>query len=213
MRLYIYTVASVFFITIFFSGCGPKSITTPAENLNPNSLNWIPFGGDEDISFVYDTNEITYSATGKEIYFENLRYKTDQGGFFDGQKDYYADFERQSLTFESESTPYFISYFLEHNKSDQGDWDIFKVAVGDGDYYKNELKIVTYESDSYNKGEDYSFKESLVLNGVEFNDVYYKKQDRRPFELYYTKDQGVIAFKVSATELWVIKQDSTGFFQ
>ncbi|MBM3435149.1 MAG: hypothetical protein FJY07_02900 [Bacteroidetes bacterium] len=208
MKLFYSIFLYLFSITIFLSGCGPKSITTIQENLNPESLDWIPFTGDEDISFIYDTNEMAYSSQAKQIYYDYLRYKTDQGGFFEGQKDYYADFERQSISFESESTPYFISYYLERNKGDLGDWDVFKVAVGDGDYYKNELKIITYESDSYDKGEDYDYKSELTLNGVTFDSVYFKKQDRRPFELYYTKKLGVIAFKVSSTEIWMIKQDS-----
>lgn len=183
-------------------------MTTDTESLNPGSLDWIPFSGDEDISFVYDTSEMAYSTGGRMIYFDYLRYKTDQGGFFEGQKDYYAELERQSLVFESESTPYFISYYLERNKGELGDWDVFKVAVGDGDYYKNEMKIVTYETDSYNKGEDFDYKNQITLNGVTFDSVFYKKQDRRPFELYYTKQLGVIAFKVSATEIWMIKQDT-----
>jgi len=199
----------IIIISVILFSCGPKTILTDPENLNPNSLNWIPFTGYEDIVFVYDTSEMSYSSGAREMYFENLRYKTDQGGFLGVQEDYYAALERQSMTFNSESTPYFISYYLERNKGDLGDWDVFKVAVGDGDYYKNEMKIITYESDNYDKGEDYDYKNEVTLNGIIFDSVYYKKQDRRPFEVYYTKKLGVVAFKVSSTEIWMIKQDTT----
>ena len=89
---------------------------------------------------------------------------------------------------------------LERDKGDTGDWDIFRVSLGDGDYYKSEMKIVTYESDKYDKGENYSFKATVTLNGKVFNDVYYLKQERRPFEIYYTEQQGIVAFKLSALE-------------
>jgi hypothetical protein len=195
-------------VLIFIFGCGPKSVTTEKEDLYSDSEKWIPFTGYEDVIFIHDTSEMVFSGSGRESYYENLRYMTDQGGFIGGQEDYYAELERQELFFNSTSTPYFISYFLERNKGELGDWDIFKIAVGDGDYYKNEMKIVTYETDNSDKGENFSFKNDVILNGIQFDSVYYKKQERRPFEIYYTLKQGVVGFKVSATELWTIKQDT-----
>ena len=43
---------------------------------------------------------------------------------------------------------------------------------------------------------------------IQFDSVYFKKQERRPFEIYYTQKLGVVAFKVSSTELWTIRQDT-----
>jgi hypothetical protein len=208
MKIFIKPYLAVVVTITLFSACGPKTVVTERQDLYPQSIEWIPYIGNEDISFIYDTNEMAYSASGKLIYYDYLRYKTDQGGLFEGQKDYFADFERQTLSFISEATPYFITYFLERNKGELGDWDVFKVSVGDGDYYKNEIKIITYESDDSNKGEDFDFKSEITLNGITFDSVYFKKQDRRPFELYYTKKLGVIAFKVSATEIWVLNYDT-----
>ena len=67
------------------------------------------------------------------------------------------------------------------------------------------MKIVTYESDKYDKGEKYSFKPTVTLNGKVFTNVYFVKQERRPFEIYYTQQQGIVAFKLSAKETWTIK--------
>jgi hypothetical protein len=198
-------ILGLFYLLILLFGCGPKSITTDYQDLKSSSKSWIPYSGYESVTFEYDTNVMVFTGTGKETYYEYIRYMTDQSGFFNVQKDYYADFERQSLIFESPTTYYFITYYLERDKGDTGDWDIFRVSVGDGDYYKNEMKIVTYESDKYDKGERFSFKETVTLNEKVFNNVYYLKQERRPFEIYYTQLQGIVAFKLSAKETWTIK--------
>jgi hypothetical protein len=193
------------YLLILLFGCGPKSVTTDYQELKSSSKSWIPFGGYETVSFEFDTNIMVFTGFGKESYYDYLRYMTDQSGFFNVQKDYYAYFERQSLIFESPNTDYFITYFLKRSKGDTGDWDTFRISVGDGDYYKNEMKIITYESNSFDKGERYSFKERVLLNGKEFDNVYYLKQERRPFEVYYTQQQGVVAFKLSAKEIWTIR--------
>ncbi len=204
-RIYL-AVALAFMISLI--GCGPKSVTTDTENLDSISLAWIPFAGSEDVVFEFDTSRMAFYGAGRSSYYENVRYMTDQGGFIAVQEDYYADLERQNLIFNSASTPYFIRYYLERNKGELGDWDILKVSVGDGDYYQNEMKIVTYETESSDKGENFTFKPQVELSGIKFDSVYYKKQERRPFEIYYTQRLGVVAFKVSSTELWVIYQDT-----
>lgn len=192
---------------IQLSSCGPKSVSTDPEYLSSYSREWIPFTGLESLTFEYDTSEMTFTSDHKQIYYETVRYMTDESGFFRSQEDYYAEFERQKLEFTSPATPYFIRYYLERDKNELGDCDILKVAVGDGEYYKNEMKIVLYESDNSDKGENYKFKAHLRLNNIEFDSVYYWKQERRPFEIYYTKNQGVVAFKISSQEIWTIKQN------
>ena len=193
---------------ITITACGPKEIVTDDGYLKTSSEAWIPFVGTENVVFKFDTANMLFAGGEKESYFENVRYMTDQGSFIGIQEDYYADLERQQLSFNSEETDYFIHYYLEHNQGELGEWDILKVSVGDGDYYQNEMKMVTYESESSDKGENFTFKKELVLNGVTYKDVYYKKQERRPFEIYYNKSYGVFAFKVSPSELWSISQDT-----
>lgn len=195
----------LFYLMVLLFGCGPKSTTTEYEDLNSSSKSWIPYSGYESVTFEYDTNIMVFSGNGTEKTYDFIRYMTDQSGFFNVQKDYYAYFERLTLIFESPTTDYFITYYLEANKGDTGDWDIFKVSVGEGNYYQNEMKIVTYETDSYDKGELFSYKATVTLNGQVFNNVYYVKQERRPFEIYYTKQQGIVAFKLSAKETWTIQ--------
>ena len=189
-------------------GCGPKSISTEKENLKSSSKEWLPYEGNEQLVYIFDDLEIVFSSVGKETYYNNVRYMSDQSGFFQVQEDYYADLERQLLIFTSPSTPYFLKYYLEKNKGDTGDWDILRITVGDGNYYKNEMKIVIYETDSYDKGEYFSFSKQRTINGIQFDSVYYLKQVRRPFEVYYTPKQGIVAFKPSTNETWVIKQDT-----
>jgi hypothetical protein len=205
MKRILLVISLVFIILLI--GCGPKSINSEDETLDSLSVRWIPYYGSENVTFEYDESQMLFSGAGRESYFENVRYMTDQG-FIGQQEDYYANLERQDLIFNSVSTPYFIKYHLERNKGELGDWDILRVSVGDGDYYQNELKIVTFETDNSDKGENYTFKKEQVLNGITFDSVYFKKQERRPFELYFSKRYGVIAFKVSATELWIIQQDT-----
>ncbi|MCB2221044.1 MAG: hypothetical protein KQI35_11660 [Bacteroidetes bacterium] len=194
-------------IGVMLASCGPKDVVTDPQVLPVSSTNWIPFQGNESITFEFDTNMMTFRGNGKISYFETVRYKTDQSGFFSFQKDYYADLERQMLVFESPSTEFFFTYYLEKNKSETGDWDILKVSISEGIYYSNEMKIVISETESLDKGDNFKFKSSLNLGGTSYTNVYYWKQERRPFELYYTKAQGIVAFKLSSNELWTLNQD------
>ncbi|MCD4697604.1 MAG: hypothetical protein K8S16_15365 [Bacteroidales bacterium] len=196
-------------IAIVVVNCGPKSTTTEDETLSLMSKAWLPFEGAENITFEFDTSKLVFTGDGKETYFENVRYMTDQSGFFTVQEDYYADLERQHLNFESPAYPYFFSYYLEKNKGEYGSWDILKVTISDGVYYENVLKMAIFETDNFDKGESFRFQSKITLNGQSFDSVYYWKQERRPFELYYTKNQGIIGFKVSSNELWTISADTT----
>jgi hypothetical protein len=201
---YIFLLTIVALIS-FVTSCGPKSTNIGQEDLQIASRDWIPYAGTESITFVFDTNEMVFTGQGKEIYYENVRYMSDQSGFFTLQEDFYADLEREELLFESPSTDYFINYKLERNKGETGDWDVLTVTLADGDYYSNHLKIVVYESDIYDKGEVFNFSRSSTLNGIVFDSVYYWKQERRPFEIYYTKKQGVVGFKITPKEIWTLK--------
>ena len=196
-------IATIWFFIL--SGCGPKDVTTDPEELSAASKSWIPFEGNESVTFVFDTSKMVFTGTGKESFFETVRYKTDQGGLFNFQEDYYADLERETLGFLSPSTPFYFSYYLEKNKGVTGDWDILRVTISEGIYYSNEMKIVISESDDFDKGDNFKFKSSLALNGTTYTDVYYWKQERRPFELYYTKSHGIIGFKLSSNELWTLQ--------
>lgn len=201
-KIHVFTI-SIFLVINF--GCGPKEVNTDPEELSNASESWIPFEGTESVTFSHDTATMVFSGTGKTSFFETVRYKTDQGGLFTFQEDYYADLERQNLEFVSPSTDFFFKYYLEKNKGETGMWDILKVTISEGIYYSNEMKIVISETDDFDKGDNFSFKESLTLNGVTYSDVYFWKQERRPFELYYTQFQGIIGFKLSSNELWTIQ--------
>ncbi len=213
MRILKLATANILVLVLLFafSGCGPKSITTDPEELSYLSKTWIPFSGNEEVTFFRITQDndslfFTFTGLGKQTYFENVLYMTDQSGFITQQEDYYADLERQELIFESPSTPYFFRYYLEKNKGETGTWDILRVKIADGNYYSNEMKVVIYETDNYNKGETFEYRATKNLNGLVFYDVYLWTQERRPFELYFTQTQGIVGFKVSSNELWTILQ-------
>lgn len=196
-------------IIVSINSCGPKSISTGKENIESASEQWIPFNGEESVVFVYDTNKITFTSSARASFYENERYMTDQGSFIALQEDYYADLERQTLNFTSNSTSYNIDYYLERNKGDVGDWDLLKVIMADGNYYQNEIKIAVFNPSGSDLGEIYNYKKTLVLNGIQFDNVYYWTQPQRPFEIYYTKSEGVIAFKLSSQEIWILESGST----
>jgi asparagine N-glycosylation enzyme membrane subunit Stt3 len=196
-------------MALVFVGCSPKSVNSDKENLKSTSLTWIPFQNTESVAFEFDTMTMVFSGTGREQYYENVRYMTDQSGFINSQTDYYADLERQFIAFESPTTTYIINYYLERNKGETGDWDILEVSMIDGDFYSNKIKKVLYETTGADYGEIYKFKKSITLAGKKFTDVYYRIQDRRPFEIYYTQLQGIVAFKLSSSEMWTIKVNDT----
>lgn len=209
MRLNRQIAGTAIVILLFFlSSCGPKSTTTDPELIRESSKAWIPFAGEEHVQFFNDTSTIVFTGMGKESYYENRLYMSDQSGFFTYQQDYYADLERQELYFTSSSSDYFIHYLLEKGKGESGDWDILRVQLADGNYYTNDMKIVVYETDSYDKGEYFLYKDQVTLNGNEYSNVYYNTQEQRPFEIYYTKESGIVAFKIAATEIWTIDPDN-----
>ncbi|MCF8368474.1 MAG: hypothetical protein K9G76_05480 [Bacteroidales bacterium] len=196
-------------VAITLVNCGPKSTTTDDEKLSSASKAWIPFDGTENVTFEFDTNKIVFTGQGKDTYFENLRYMTDQSGFFTVQEDFYANFERQFLKFEAPSFHYFFTYYLEKSKGESGSWEILTVTLSDGDLYENILRIVIDETDNFDKGENFSYKNAITINGQTFDSVYFWKQSQRPFELYYTKRQGVVGFKVDTNEPWALSADTT----
>ena len=191
-------------VLLSLPSCGPKSVESDPIDLQPSSKAWMPFYGLEYIVYKNDTGTMIFKGQGRNSYYENKRYMTDASGFFSSQKDYYADFEREELTFESDQTSYIISYKLESDKGDVGDWDYLYVKMIEGTYYSNELKMITFTNSDYDFGQIYSYKKSVTLNGIVFDSVYFLKQSSRPMELYYTKRDGVIAFKLNAQELWTI---------
>ena len=202
-------IFGLFIIVILLvqAGCGPKSVTSDPALLHPSTQDWNPYSGSEQITFFMDDDTMIFNGYGKQTYFERVRYMTDQSGFFTTQKDFYADLERQKIMFHSESSNYYLQVLLEKGKSEAGEWDILNITMADGAYYKNDIRIVTYETDSYEKGEVFKVKEKVTLNGNLYRKVYYTTQDRRPFELYFTKDRGIIGFKTTSAQIWTIDPD------
>ena len=109
-------------IALTIVSCGPKSVTTDAVMLREDSKTWVPYSGEEQITFYQDTNKVLFTGNGKMHYFENIRYMSDQSGFFTYHKDYYAYLEREEVKFSSQSSDYFLQYLLEKGKgvSDAG---------------------------------------------------------------------------------------------
>lgn len=193
-------------LVVLIAACSPTKEDTGTLALSASSASWIPFNGTENVIFVSDTLEMEFSGQGKLSVFESTRYSSDQSGFFSIQKDLYVDLEKQTLQFNSEETPYLINYYLQKYKGEAGTWDILRVSVADDQFYKNEIKIVVFETDKFDKGEVYDYSAKMNLGGTVYDSVYSHKQESRPFELYYTKKYGIVGFKLSANELWTLKQ-------
>ncbi|MCD4745772.1 MAG: hypothetical protein K8R58_05690 [Bacteroidales bacterium] len=192
-------------IFLFVISCGTKTVNTDTVYLNETSLAWIPFQGDEQVTFISsDSNEVVYHGTGKNIYFENVLYETEQTGFFSSEKNYYADMERIDLIFQSDSLAYNIKYYLETNKGSIGDWDIFKLSFSDKNFSILMKKIVYY-TDDWDYGEHFEYADSITINDNKYYNVYYFTQLSRPYEIYYTQTQGVVGFRLSDYEIWSLK--------
>lgn len=205
MKFHFITYFSLLAIIVsLLPACGPKEIDSDPAVLTDASRAWIPFEGNETLKFVCVEDTMAFEGTGKVNFFEKQRYMSDQSGFFTVQEDYYAELERVELIFESTSSTYFMRYYLEKSKSETGEWDMIHITLGDGDYYKNEIRKVVFETDDFPKAETFDHKSSITLNGVNYSDIYYLKQERRPFELYYSKTLGIIGFKLSANELYTL---------
>lgn len=190
--------------TFLFGGCEPKDVVTETEYLSDTSLAWYPFSGYSNVVFEIDTAELEFYSTGVEIYFERVRYMTESGGFTAGQENYYASMERRKIEFVSDSTTYTITYLLERNKGEIGDWDVLRVILADGAFQQNEVKIITFRTSGWDYGESPS-RAAQVLNGKTFSNVYFNEQERRPQALYVNRLQGVVGFKSISDEVWTLK--------
>jgi len=193
--------------TIFpfiLSGCAPQEVDKGTQLLSSSSKLWVPYVGDEIISFAdTDSNRLVFQGMGYTDYLERVLYQSDQSGLFKSQQDYYANMERMNLTFASDSTNYVLNFNLEANKSEVGDFDVLRVTVSDGAFYYNTLKIVVYKTSEFNYGEVFKKRPTLTLKGRTYANVYYWQQERRPFEVYFTKTEGIIAMTLFSDQLWV----------
>ncbi|GAB4329559.1 MAG: hypothetical protein Kow00127_21910 [Bacteroidales bacterium] len=191
-------------VLMLLSSCGPKSVTSDRETLSQEARSWIPFSGQETLKYASADDTLIFTGQGKNSWFEDVLYMTDQSSLISLQTDYFAELEREELTFESTQTQFSIHYKLSRHKGDTGDWEIIEVSMSDGIYYENRIKVVINETDNTNKGELYKHRSSFSAGGVTYNDVYYLKQERRPYELFYTPTDGVIAFKLSSNQLFYL---------
>jgi hypothetical protein len=186
-------------------GCASKSVNTATEYINQASLQWLPLNGTESLVYENDTGTLVFTGTGVETYFEKVRYKTDQDGMFKVNEDYYANMERREMRYVSDTTGYEIIILQERCKGDIGSWDVLHVTLADGFYYQNIIKIITYKTANWNYGES-SMHKAIKLNGVQYTNVYYNVQERRPRELYVNQARGIIGFTTSSEEVWTLSQ-------
>lgn len=191
------------FATVIIAGCDSKTVNTETEYLNNASLQWLPLTGNETLVFENDTSALEFHGTGEETYFENVRYKSDLEGMFKVQENYYADMQRRTIQYVSDSTNYVFTILQKRCKGDIGDWDELYVTLSDGFYYENAVKIITYKTAGFDYGESMIYT-SLKLDGKNFANVYYNEQERRPQNLYVNKAQGIVGFNTVSDDIWTI---------
>lgn len=188
---------------IILSGCDTKSVTTSKEYLNKASLDWLPVSGNGTLVFENDSITVEFHGTGEEAWFERVLYKTDQEGTFKVQQNYYADMERRSMEFISDSTSYVFTILMKRCKGDIGAWDELYVTLSDGFYYENTVKIITYKTANWQYGES-ELAPKVVLNEKTYNNVYFRQQERRPQNLYVNSAQGIVGYNTTSDDIWTI---------
>lgn len=197
-------------VFLLLTSCEPKDINSGKYSFSSASKSFIPFKGGERIVFmVNDTTNLEFYEAGIEDYYENVRYKSDQSGFFSAQNDYYADVERLIVTFVSDSSEFVIKYVLEKNMTEIGEYDMLKIIMTDEKYYQIMLKRVVYKEKSWEYGETYVEKPSVSINGSTFLNILLWTQDKRPLSIYYNKTQGVVGFRLTPEEIWSLKSISS----
>lgn len=191
--------------------------------LNPNSLSFIPYSGEESIYFKNENgDEVKFEpAFGpkQNVFLDNsFEITCDNGG-----KDYY-EFRREQYSVSFKCTELNLEYYLSiftHNSSEYSIfvdefWLNFLIPPTDNDVsYPLILDIIT----SFNGNEDllknefesfenYEFIDELELLNMTFNDVYkITDPENRSLltELYFNKDYGVVGFK-SESNIWVFNR-------
>jgi len=177
---------------ILFSSCNKDHIYN--LEFQDSYTNWLPPDSINSFSFTSPTNkelifEWNYSRTAN-----NLIYINTEG---QGTSYYYADKISTSYLCDAESMYIRYDYYLQY-MYDYGEVDILEISINEYHYSEFNLRINTpnyVDEIFYAEYANYLFAESITLNGIQFNTVYYRESLEGDAGIYYQKYNGVIAIK------------------
>ncbi len=177
---------------ILFSSCNKDHIYN--LEFQDSYTNWLPPDSINSFSFTSSTNkelifEWNYSRTAN-----NLIYINTEG---QGTSYYYADKISISYLCDAESMYIRYDYYLQY-MYDYGEVDILEISINEYHYSEFNLRINTpnyVDEIFYAEYANYLFAESITLNGIQFNTVYYRESLEGDAGIYYQKYNGVIAIK------------------
>ncbi|GJM33545.1 MAG: hypothetical protein DHS20C18_25460 [Saprospiraceae bacterium] len=200
--------------------CTNELIDLDTIRLNPESLEFIPYDGEE--SFYFKNNigeEVKFeplyppiSHSFRETDFEltcddgdinNYVFTREQYAVSHKCTDLNLQFYLNVYSYNSSEYPQFVDKFtlIFHEPSLDNFIDTLiqlKVITS----FKDEEELLGDEFDSYNQ---YEFKGEIELLDKTFNNVYkvIEPEDNLLTELYFSKEYGIVGFKDLEFRLWV----------
>jgi hypothetical protein len=182
-----------------------KEIYMGQSTLTNNSRLWIPYQGGEKVVFLnVNSSEgatMSYELGKRKSIFNNITECRAKNPFQDECEVYSMEYEFVTATSVDKKGT--LTYSLERGQKDKKFYDELKLRV---QYYgSSEVNMVLQvynDTGTLDKNCDFvAYPNTIKLGNKSFSDVYVKKVGSQ--EVYYTKKQGVVAFKVDGTNLWV----------
>jgi hypothetical protein len=192
----------LFLVSFCLVGCMSETFKGQS-NLEKSSFEWIPFQGGERVVFTNaDPNaaniSMSYELGARKSVFNSV---TDchAKNIFTEQCDVYS-MECNFITATSIDKKNTLTYTIERGMADGKFYDELKLVVHI--YGNPELKMnfqVFNEQNVLTK--DCQYSEKIDLGEKTFYGVYAKETNGQI--VYFTKEKGVLAFKVDGENLWV----------
>ena len=211
----------VFFLLIFVlqscSTCGPD-ILLGRFDLAEESVRFVPYTGNETLVFTDNEGKEhkLNSPKGKKVTQTTLKVKTTcDEGLINKQHLYYR-IQREEVAFCDEFNNQLfytdLTTLFEDNKNldSIAIYDFLLVDSGINGEFNGQIKIITKERQNYVSSYHKDiwhcseFIGDTIIYGREFKNVY-KGNVNLNRNIYYNWEKGVIAFEISETTYWVLK--------
>jgi len=182
-----------------------KEIYMGQSNLTNNSRLWIPYQGGEKVVFVNlnsaEGASMSYEFAKRKSIYNNITECKAKNPFQD--ECFVYSMEYDFVTATSVDKKGTLTYSLERGQKDGKYYDELKLRV---QYYGsaevNTILQVYNETGTLDKNCEFiEFPNTVKVGNKYLSDIYVRKVGNQ--EVYYTKKQGVVAFKVDGTNLWV----------
>ena len=195
-------------LTVLFAGCENCKYKPVNYELQYAYVNWAKDFKYDNISFVSENREPLHfilSDSAKDFRF--LTYGTAEC-----VGEVYGKYLWNEYESNNPKIIYRLHYYVDVSDFSYYEYklpfDVLEVIINEFS-----MRIPIPQSVSGDEEEDhiyelyanYSHISSLELNGKVFNDVYYRKNYNETIEIYLTRYEGLIAFKVD-DELWIREQ-------